>query len=253
LIFQFIFHSTFVLNNGASFYTGYEHVHLFVNNFHSSFKSHFMGLMQNGILGGFSGKVGTVVGGKWRGKEVMRSRPTRSKNAKKTAPQEAHQAKFTVATRFLMGMKELLELTFSHYAVGKTGANSALAHTLKNAITGTFPDYQLAYDKVLVSRGSLMTVFDGEAASNTKGTIQFSWTDNSGNGNAKADDQVLMVAYYPEYNSTIYRIGAARSAGIDSLTIPGLSGKVVHTWIAFISADRQDVATSIYSGEVTIV
>lgn len=212
-----------------------------------------MGLMNNGILGGFSGKVGTVVGGNWRGKEVMRSKPRRRKNAKRTDKQLDQQAKFAVATQFTLSMKEMLELTFSHYAVGKTGANSALAHTLKNAITGTYPDYRLAYDKVLVSRGSLMTAFDGQAASVTKGTIQFSWTDNTGNGNANADDQVLMVAYYPEYNSTIYRIGAARNAGIDSLTIPGLSGKVVHTWISFISADRQDVATSIYSGVVTIV
>jgi hypothetical protein len=31
-------------------------------------KSHFMGVINNGILGGFSGKVGNVVGGTWRGK-----------------------------------------------------------------------------------------------------------------------------------------------------------------------------------------
>jgi hypothetical protein len=34
-----------------------------------------MGTFNKGILGGFSGKVGTVVGFNWRGLDVMRSLP----------------------------------------------------------------------------------------------------------------------------------------------------------------------------------
>jgi hypothetical protein len=211
-----------------------------------------MGLMQNGILGGFSGKVGTVVGGNWRGKEVMRSKPRKRKNAKQTDAQRDHKAKFSLAAQFTFSMKELLELGFQHYAKGKTGANSAFAIILKKAITGVYPDYQLAYDKVLVSRGSLLNPLDARAAAGATDTIQFTWTYSEGFGNANADDQVLMVAYYPELNSTVYKFGAARSAGTDSLVIPGASGKVVHTWISFVSADQEDVATSIYTGKVSI-
>ena len=35
-----------------------------------------MGKINQGILGGFSGKVGTVVGGSWKGTAYMRGLPT---------------------------------------------------------------------------------------------------------------------------------------------------------------------------------
>ena len=37
-----------------------------------------MGTYNKGILGPFSGKVGTVVGASWRGKDVMRSLPKKT-------------------------------------------------------------------------------------------------------------------------------------------------------------------------------
>jgi len=211
-----------------------------------------MGLIKNGILDGFSGKVGTVVGGSWRGKNVMRAKPTKRKNANRTDKQIDHRAKFTVATQFLQSMKDLLELTYRNYAVGKTGANSALGHTLRNAITGEYPDYRIAYDKAMISRGSLLPALGGKATAGAAGIIQFTWDNTADILNARKDDQVLMVLHYPELNITMYKIGAPRSAGSDSFTVPGLSGKVVQTWISFLTADAKDVSSSVYSGEVGV-
>jgi hypothetical protein len=39
-----------------------------------------MGTIKQGILGGFSGKVGTVVGASWKGIAYMRSLPQKVKN-----------------------------------------------------------------------------------------------------------------------------------------------------------------------------
>ena len=36
-----------------------------------------MGTINKGILGGFSGKVGTVIGGTWKGIDYMRSKSNR--------------------------------------------------------------------------------------------------------------------------------------------------------------------------------
>lgn len=38
-----------------------------------------MATLSKGILGGFSGKVGPVVGATWRGMDVIRSRPKSSR------------------------------------------------------------------------------------------------------------------------------------------------------------------------------
>lgn len=210
-----------------------------------------MGRTNKGIMGDISGTVGTVVGAKWRGKSYLRSKPDVKKTAKKSDRQLAQQAKFSVATTFLQGMKDLLEIGFKTTAVGLTGQNKALGHMLRKAITGTYPDFSIAYNKVMVSQGTLLNAFDAKAAA-TKEAIQFSWTDNSFVSNADDSDQVLMAAYCPEFNCTVYRIGAARSTGSDTLQLPGFSGRLVHTWVSFISTDEEEIATSLYTGEVTI-
>ena len=37
-----------------------------------------MGKIKTGILGGFQGKVGTVIGSTWRGESIMRALPKNS-------------------------------------------------------------------------------------------------------------------------------------------------------------------------------
>lgn len=241
----------FCITKGASGDTGYTQAY-FGSVFHFLiFKLPFMGRSSKGILGDVSGKVGTVVGAKWRGKSYLRSKPDTTKNAKRSNTQLAQQAKFSVARLFLKGMKELLEIGYKTTAIGLTGQNKALAHMLKNAIGGTYPDYSIIYNKVMVSEGSLHNAFDSKAAA-AKEAIQFTWTNNSLVSNAKDSDQILMVAYCPEFNCTVYRIGAARSSGTDTLAMPGFSGKLVHTWASFISADGKEIASSLYTGEITV-
>jgi hypothetical protein len=211
-----------------------------------------MGTTSKGIMGDVNGKVGKVVGSKWRGKAILRSIPDVSKNAKRSNAQLAQQAKFALASEFLQGTKDLLAIGFGNFKTGPTGANKALGHMLKKAITGTYPDFRINYIKVLVSKGTLLNAFDAKASASAKEAISFSWTNNAITSNADENDQVLMAAYCPEFNCTVYRIGAARSTGSDALQMPGFSGRVVHTWVSFISADGEDIATSLYTGEVTI-
>ena len=44
-----------------------------------------MGTISKGILGGFSGKVGTVIGGNWKGIDYMRSIPASVSNPRTPA------------------------------------------------------------------------------------------------------------------------------------------------------------------------
>jgi len=42
-------------------------------------KTNFMSILSQGILGGFSGKTGPVIGSFWRDKPVMRTKPVYKK------------------------------------------------------------------------------------------------------------------------------------------------------------------------------
>ena len=52
-----------------------------------------MGTVKKGILGDFSGKVGSVVGSNWKGIGYIRSLPKKVGNPR-TLPQKSHRAKF---------------------------------------------------------------------------------------------------------------------------------------------------------------
>ena len=211
-----------------------------------------MGTINKGILGGFSGKVGNVVGGTWKGIDYMRSKSNR-RNFTATQPQLEQQVKFALAVRFVQTMTGLVEISFGDFAVRKTGFNSAVSYTLRNAITGAYPVYSIQYGDALVSRGDLPNVLAPAVTAGAGSILTFSWTDNSGVGIAKATDKALLVAYCPALNQCVYTTGGAkRNALTDSLNLAAFKGQQVQTWIGFISENRLNVASSFYTGMVTL-
>lgn len=211
-----------------------------------------MASFQKGILGGFSGKVGTVIGGNWKGIDYMRSKGG-NKNKNPTQPQLSQQLKFGLCIRFLQTMSGLVEVGFKTFAVQKTGINSALSYLLQNAVAGAYPTFNIVYSDVLVSRGDLPNVLGPAVVSGAASVVTFSWTDNSGVGSTKPTDKAILAAFCPAFNQCIYTTGSAdRSALTDSIDLSTFAGQLIETYIGFISADGKSVATSIYTGQVTV-
>ncbi len=212
-----------------------------------------MAIIKNGIVGGFLGKVGPVVGTKWKGLYVMRGLPDKSTKPP-SEKQEAQQARFKLAINFVNKMRELLQVSFKDFNDNKMGTNSAASYVMKNAVIGEYPNLAIDYSYVLVARGDLPNVIIAAAASTEPGKISFTWTDNAGRGIAKKDDKAILVAYCEEKKLfySKYKDGASRSDGLDELETKGLSGKTVQTWLSFISANKKDVAPSVYTGEVIV-
>ena len=212
-----------------------------------------MAIMNKGILGPISGTVGTVIGGSWKGISYLRSQST-SRRTSFTQPQLEQQAKFSLTMKFLQPMTGLLSTSFREYAVEMTGFNNAMRYTLKNAISGAYPAYNIDYSLALVSRGDLPNAGNPQATSTVAGTVSFQWTDNTGVGRAQATDSSILVLYCPARNQCIYTTaGAVRSAGADAFTASSFSGEQVHTFIGFISADGKNIANSIYTGALTVL
>lgn len=211
-----------------------------------------MAKFSKGILGGFSGKVGNVVGGNWKGVDYMRSKSS-FKNLNPSDAQLAQQLKFGMCIRFLQTMSGLLEQSFNNFAVKKTGVNSALSYTLKNAVTGVYPLFSIDYANVLVSRGDLPNVLAPSIVMGAGSQLVYSWTDNSGVGVAKPTDKAMPVAYCPSLNQCIYiTSGADRSSLTDTLNLAAFSGKTVETYLGFVSDSGLNVASSIYTGSVVV-
>lgn len=212
-----------------------------------------MGTYVKGILGGFRGKVGTVIGSTWKGIEYMKSRNSkRSKPA--TQAQLEQQARFSLLIKFVSTISKLLMISFKNSAIKMTGTNSAFAYNFENAIIGIYPAFSLDYANVLVSKGQLHNASNLAASAAGSGQVKVDWIDNSGTAMANADDKSIIVVYCPELNRAVYTLnGAARNAGTASINAGNFAGQTVETWVGFISANGVEVATSVYTGQLVVL
>ncbi|WP_462319666.1 DUF6266 family protein [Marinilabilia sp.] len=211
-----------------------------------------MGTSKKGILGNFYGKVGTVIGSKWKGIKYMRSLPDPSSKPP-TQRQLDQREKFRQGTVFLQPLGPVVRVGFRNLQQRQTPVNAAMSDLLTNAMEGTAPDFTINYERLKIAKGNLTGPRTTSAELNGD-LIQFGWANNSGEGDAKADDQVILVAVsdtaYP-----LYSIGQfTREAGSGSLTVPeGTAGSVFHCFIAFAgTGDRHQVSNSLYLGEIAI-
>jgi len=212
-----------------------------------------MGKISQGILGGFSGKVGNVIGGNWKGIDYMRVRPASVSNPQ-TEGQVDQRSKFSTVLGFLQPLRGFLKVGFRGYAIKMTEFNSAMSYNVKNAVIGVYPDYVIDFESALISRGGLTGALNPTVNSPAVGQVQFNWVDNSIDGNARPTDRAMVLVYNPARNEAVYVTdGSARSIGNHTLTVPDqYSGDTVYAFIAFISEDRKEVSNSKYVGELIV-
>ncbi|WP_352405605.1 DUF6266 family protein [Petrimonas sp.] len=212
-----------------------------------------MGTIKQGILGGFSGKVGTVVGGTWKGIHYMRSLPTSVRNPR-TEAQVMQRTKFMVTIDFLKPITPFIRVGFKNYASRQTAFNAAMSYNVKNAVTGVFPDYEMDYSNILVSRGSLLPAENADAVAAER-SLNFTWSDNSGVSNATETDQAMALVYNGTKGESVFSTTTGgRSSGSATLNVPeNWIGDTVEVYLGFISENGSLVANSVYLGQKTIV
>jgi hypothetical protein len=212
-----------------------------------------MGKISQGVLGGFSGKVGNVVGGTWKGIDYMRIKPANVTNPR-TEGQVDQRSKFSTVLRFLQPMTDFLRVGFKLYANKMTQFNAAMSYNLNNAITGVYPNFMVDYASALVTRGNLSGAANGAASSPSAGDVQITWDDNSGSGSAQATDKALIVLLNTTRQEAVFTTaGPARSAGTETISVPSeYTGEDVEVFLGFISEDGSKVANSSYLGSVTV-
>ena len=211
-----------------------------------------MGTIRKGILGGFSGKVGTVVGASWRGISYMRSLPLKVRNPR-TKGQRSQRTKFSLALALLKPMTPLLRTGWKLFGRRQSPFNAAMSYTLANAVIGTYPDYSIDVSKVLISRGNLQSASNATAAAKT-GSIEIVWGNNSGIGSAKQTDKALIAILNLERGEAItLDAGAERMEETQTVPLPDeWAGNEVQVYLGFISEDGREVANSVYLGAISL-
>lgn len=213
-----------------------------------------MGTITKGILGGFSGTVGTIVGANWRGKDIISSRP-KSSSRRASEKQLAQQAKFKLVMQFLRPISGIQKKYFGNKSGVLSRTNLAASYTITEAIVMNGDVPELVFSKVMITKGELTGFQNPTVDAQTGNNLIFSWDDNTLQGNAKPDD-ILGVACYcdSEKEFVIFENVAERSAVSANLNLPAhFAGKTLEVFAFFNTKDESSASNSVYLGSKTII
>lgn len=211
-----------------------------------------MAKLKSGILGGISGTVGNVVGGRWRGIDYIRSKPA-SVNNPNTEKQRIQRSRFKLVVQLLSKVKPLINVGFRNGRRNQTPMNSAVSLNIREAITGTYPYQEINPEALVVSVGELQGSSISGMDLTVPEAVTITWVNESGVGNASNLDAAMVLLYNKEKNAVIYNLhGASREDEALVVAIPASwNGDSVAGYLAFRSETDRDVSNSIFLGEDT--
>ncbi len=160
-----------------------------------------MGIIKQGILGGFSGKVGKVVGGAWKGIDYMRSLATSVSNPK-TKPQVTVRENFSTIAKIMANANPLLQKSNWRLTKKQSAFNAAVRINYNNAIVNDEIDMEkLSFGEFSRKElTNLRTVFENDG---TNFSLKLTWENDADGTVSFADDMVAVVIVKKSANGDI--------------------------------------------------
>lgn len=211
-----------------------------------------MARIKKGILGGFSGKVGTVIGANWRGIDYMRALP-RLSNKPATPAQLAQRNKMALLRGFLTRIQDIIDERVQN--IGKyTAMNEVLSYSLLHTIVGKYPNQEIDLTKLMFSKGVLMGCWEPKVKSEESRSIEFSWGNGSFTPFRNGDDMVTIVVYDTVLQQfcILKDAGKRKNGSATMLVPPKFSNHKVHCYISFYAQKKKLASASEYIGQVKI-
>jgi hypothetical protein len=214
-----------------------------------------MGIIRQGILGGFRNKTGSVIGAYWRSLDVIKGLPRKS-NKPPTEDQLNQRARFGLITSFLSWISPLIDVGYKALSSVETPMNLAVSYHLSNAITGVAPNFTIDYPKVKYSRGKLKLPSDITMATTVDAQLDISWTNIGNDGKYQdATDKVTLLVYNPSKMEFVsVENVVARSVQQYDLALPSnFSGDNVHCYLSINSVKTKNLVSESYYLGATVV
>lgn len=209
-------------------------------------------MIKQGILGGFSGKVGSVVGSSWKGINVMKSMPISVANPR-TAGQVAQRGRFgNVSELASILLTDVVKPCWDRFAIQQSGYNAFCAENIE------------LFDARVPSPAGNFKIADGSMAktditvvSNPTGNNPLiAWADDSGEGMKLADDKayVVIIQESGDYRRVLVGEGNERSEEEQMASVVHEDEGFdtvgdVHCYLAFRRADGTVVSQTAYRAE----
>lgn len=207
-----------------------------------------MGKQESGINGGFSGRLGNVVGYNWRGRWCVRTLPGDFHDARSDAQLRQRQL-FSEMVRFAAKARRILNISLEN-ASRNEGVTTSNYFIRINKECFALQEGELAVDlpELRLSDGPVAPVAFDVPQLLDDTTISIAFEKNPLHRNCSRDDEVYLVAYCPEYKVFDFSDATARRRKQAVLQLNETwAGKEVHLW-GFVVDRAGRASQSIYIG-----
>lgn len=214
-----------------------------------------MGIITQGLMGGFSGKAGPLIGSSWKGKAVLRAKPAHKKNKTYSQLQLNQQEKFKLMRNFLIGIEYLLLVAFKTSNKQRNGFHEAFSVNLKEAIAGEMSPFSINYNNIRLSYGSITVLAAPTLTAEPGNKVKFVWSHSLQTGmNASEADKAIAVFFSESQNLFLMsNFNTRRSEGELLFDATLFTSSEVHVWFLFLSDNETKASKSQYLGTLTIV
>lgn len=198
-------------------------------------------IVRSSTFGAMSGRHGDSVASMDKdGKSIIKLYTQPSKSS--TEAQVAHRAKFGLVNKVLSTHHRLFKNTF-----GRMGVNKAVAFAMKNAVTGSYPDYEIDYTKLTLSDGTLPTASKLMVEITSGTTVNVTWDNHiflednpTDTANLVFMDSVTKKSVFFTGNAT--RIDGAMQADLSDVW----AGNAIYCWFFFADPANGNKSISQY-------
>ena len=206
-----------------------------------------------GIIGAYSGKVGNVIGSSWRNVTYVRSLP-RPSNKPASPLQLAQREKFSLVMAFLNPLKDLLNIGYSDIMqTSSTGYNQAMREALKFGVKGDYPNQEIDYANIRISKGSLAKLADVEWHEANNLELAVSWEQARNRFMGNGDDSVILLVYNIDKQTFDIVEDSTREEGSVAIEFPeSYSGNTLVGWVFAGHRDGIKTSNSQYLGEIVL-
>ena len=207
-----------------------------------------MGRLTNGYTGGFSGRLGGVIGYVWRGRQCVRTMPSHFNDAK-TERQLERRSLFKQSVGFASRARNVLRrgLRIPSLNAHITEYNYFMRIN-KDCFSLLDGKLQVDYANLILAEGPAAPVAFGVPRLIDEVTISIDFEKNPLHRVTSPDDCVFLAAYCPELDAFDLSAAAFRSSNRLTMCLNrAWAGKEVHLW-GFVQDTKGHASMSQYIG-----
>ena len=210
-------------------------------------KTFVMAILNQGILGGISGKIGNVVGSSWKGIATLRAKALSIANPR-TTKQITQRKLFATVTKFASSILATVVIPlWNRSAVRMSGYNSFVRSNIAAFGDGNFSNPS----EFVLSKGKMAaTTIDLSSPSNADTSIDISFDANVLDSYQQSSDMCYVLLTNLE--GELLLIGSVdiiRSAGSGNLQLPRalVVGENLYFYASFLREDGTVVSSSFFT------